>query len=61
MMSERALGWVGGGAFHFGVEAFTSMDPKLFHQQMDDSSLIAIVLFPRARNGAGTKEVLTGC
>ena len=55
MMFER--GW----AFHFGVEAFTSMDPKLFHQQMDDSSLIAIVLFPTARNCGGTKEVLTAC
>ena len=37
------------------------MDPKLFHQQMDDLSLIAIVFFPKARNGRGTKEVLTAC
>ena len=46
---------------HFGAEAFTSMDPKLFHQLMDDLSLIAIVLFPKARNGGGTKEVLAAC
>lgn len=44
----------------FVGEAFTSIDLKLFHQQMDDLSLSSlIVLFPSGRNRGGTKEDLT--